>query len=130
MEKHIIDGRTGISYTLVGDYYFPDFALSLEVEHQIGTYGRKHLKYIKEHKKELYSSLLSEGKLYSYLTDMDEQATETRDRLMKQMAKAQGITEQMKNEDPLSWVGRMNSIKACVDEIILNEIVFVWGLRE
>lgn len=111
MEKLIIDGRTGISYTLVGDYYFPDFALSLGVEQQIGFYGRKHLKYIKEYKKELYSSLLSEGKLCSYIMDIDEQATEVREQLMKQMAKAQGITEQMKNEDPLAWVGRMNNIK-------------------
>jgi hypothetical protein len=83
------------------------------------------LKYIKEYKKGLYSSLLSEGKLYSYLAEINEQATEMRERLMKQMAKAQGITEQMKNEDPLVWVGRMNNIKACADEIIFCEIVYV-----
>lgn len=124
MEKHIIDGQTSISYTLVGDYYFPDFALSIEVEQQIGTYGRKHLKYIKEYKKELYSSLLAEGKLYSYPTDIDEQATEMRERLMKQMAKAQGITEQMKNDDPLAWAGRMNNIKVCAEEVILHEIIY------
>lgn len=124
MEKHMIDERTGISYTLVGDYYLPDLALSVEDEQHVGTYGRKRLKYMKEYKKGLYSSLLLQGKLFSYLADLDEQAFELRERLMKQMAKAQGVTEQLKAEDQLEWVGRMNNIKACADEIVLQEIVY------
>lgn len=125
MEKHMIDEKTGISYTLVGDYYLPDLALSVEDEQHIGTYGRKHLKYIKEYRKGLYSSLLLEGKLYSYLATLDEQAFEMRERLMKQMAEAQGVTEQLKAENPMVWVGRMNNIKAYAEELILSEIVYV-----
>lgn len=125
MEKHMIDEKTGISYTLVGDYYLPDLALSVEDEQFIGTYGRKHLKYIKEHKKVLYSSLLLQGKLFSHLAALDEQAFEMREQLIKQIAESQGITEQMKNDDPLMWVGRINNIKACADEIVLREIVYI-----
>ena len=124
MEKHMIDEKTGISYTLVGDYYLPDLALSVEDEQHIGTYGRKHLKYIKEYRKVLYSSLLLEGKLFSYLAAIDEQAFEMRELLIKQMAKAQGVTEQLKTEDPLGWVGRMNNIRSRASEIVNNEIIF------
>lgn len=125
MGKHMIDEKTGISYTLVGDYYLPDLALSVEDEQYIGTFGRKRLKYIKEYRKGFYSSLALQGKLFSHLAALDEQAFELREQLIKQMAKAQGITEEMKNDDPLMWVGRMNNIKACADEIVLQEIVYI-----
>lgn len=124
MKKHITDEKTGISYTLQGDYYIPDIALPEEEEKPIGVYGRRHLQYLKEHRRTLYTSLLMECKLNSYLADVNERAMEMRDRLIRQMAEAQGVTERLKEENQMEWVGKMNNIRACAEEVIAQEIIY------
>ena len=125
MEKHIYNEQTGISYTLHGDYYLPDLALSDdEKDAEIGVYGQRHLRYIKQHRKALYLNLLTTGKLNSYLADIDKRAEEMLFRLVKQMAEREGITEQFKAEKQMEWVARMNNIHQRVTEIINEELVY------
>lgn len=125
MEKHIYNEQTGISYTLHGDYYLPDLALSDEEKGvEIGVWGQRHLRYIKQHRKVLYLNLLTSGKLNGYLSDLDKQAEEMFFRLVKQMAKREGITEQLKADNQMEWVGRMNNIKQRTTEIVNEEIIY------
>lgn len=124
MNKHITDEKTGISYTLQGDYYLPDLALPPEEEQPIGIWGQRHLRYIRQHKRLLYSNLLTSGKLNSYLADIDRQAQERFEILTEQMKQAQGITEQLKVENTLEWVGRMNNIRACAMEVVNEENIY------
>lgn len=124
MNKHITDEKTGISYTLQGNYYLPDLALPPEEEQPIGIWGRRHLRYIRQHKRLLYSILLTSGKLNRYLADIDKQAEETFSRLVKQMAEHEGVTEQLKAENQLEWVRKMNNIRSRALEIIDLEIIF------
>ena len=125
MEKHIYNEQTGISYTLHGDYYLHDLTLSDdEKDAEIGVYGQRHLRYIKQHRKALYLNLLTTGKLNSYLADIDKRAEEMLFRLVKQMAEREGITEQFKAEKQMEWVARMNNIHQRVTEIINEELVY------
>ena len=125
MEKHIYNDQTGISYTLNGDYYLHDLPLSDdEKDAEIGVYGQRHLRYIKQHRKALYLNLLTTGKLNSYLADIDKRAEEMLFRLVKQMAEREGITEQFKAEKQMEWVARMNNIHQRVTEIINEELVY------
>lgn len=124
MNKHITDEKTGISYTLRGDYYLPDLALPPEEEQSIGIWGQRHLRYIRQHKRLLYSNLLTSGKLNSYLADVDRQAEELFSQLVKQMSKSEGITEKLKAENQMLWVGKMNSIKDSATEIVNKEIIY------
>ena len=125
MEQHYIDEKTGISYTLQGDYYLPDLVLPAEKENKsVGIWGQRHLRYLKQHRKVLYTNLLTSGKLNSYLADIDEQAEEMFFRLVNEYANRQGVTEQLKAENQLEWVGRMNNIRACVREVVENEIIY------
>ena len=110
MEKHIIDKTTGITYTLVGDYYLPwgDLAEG-EPEHRpIGIWGQRHLRFIKHYRRVLYTELLISGKLNDYLADLNDEEEKMFSRLVKQMANAEGITEQLKAEDQMAWISRMN----------------------
>lgn len=125
MKNHIYNEQTGLSYTLQGDYYLPDLALTDKKEQPIGLWGQRHLRYIKQNRKVLYTNLLTSSKLNSYLTDIDEQAKEYFEILTEQMKQAQGITEQLKAENALEWVGRMNNIRACAMEIVNNEIIYI-----
>ena len=125
MEKHIYNEQTGISYTLYGDYYLPDLTLSdAEKGTEIGVYGQRHLRYIKQPKKALYLTLLTTGKLNGYLADIDKQAEEMLFRLVKQMAEREGVTEQLKADKQMEWVARMNNIHQRVTEIINEELVY------
>ena len=125
MEKHIYNEQTGISYTLHGDYYLPDLTLSDDEKGaEIGIYGQRHLRYIKQHKKALYVNLLTTGKLSSYLLDIDKQAEEMLFHLVKQMAEHEGITEQLKADNQMAWVTQMNSIRNKATEIINTELLF------
>ena len=125
MEKYITDERTGLKYELVGDYYLiagddePD-----EEQKPIGIWGQRHLHYLKEHHRVLYANLLTSGKLNIYLADIDNQAEEMFERLTRQMAVAEDITEQLKATDQMVWVGRMNNIRNRATEIINTEIIF------
>ena len=115
MEKHIYNEQTGISYTLQGDYYLPDLALSDEEEQSIGLWGQRHLRYIKQHRKVLYLNLLTSGKLNGYLADINKQAEDMLSRLVEQMAEREGVTEELKANSQMEWVARMNK-----DEIIIS----------
>ena len=124
MEKHIYNEQTGISYTLHGDYYLPDLTLSDDEKGvEIGVYGLRHLRYIKQYRKSLYLNLLTTGKLNSHLADVDKQAEEMLFRLVKQMAEREGVTEQLKAGNQMEWVARMNNIRQRATEIVNTEII-------
>ena len=125
MEKHIYNEQTGISYTLHGDYYLPNLTLSDDEKGtEIGVYGQRHLRYIKQHKKALYLNLLTTGKLNDHLADIDKQAEEMLFRLEKQMAEREGVTEQLKTDNQMEWVARMNNIYCRATEIVSNELIY------
>ena len=123
MKKYITDENTGINYTLVGDVYIPNL-VSTDTNYEIGYLGRKHKEYIKQYKSAFYTTLLTQCKLNSYLHDLDVRATEMYDKLVKQLAEQENITEHLKANDMLTWVQAMNNIKNQVAEIIYNEIIY------
>ena len=107
-----------------GDYYIPCLILPAEKEQPIGLWGQRHLRYLKEYHRNTYTTLLTSGRLNTYLADIDKQAQERMERLTEQMKRAQGVTEQLKAENALEWVQRINNIRACAKEIIEKEIIF------
>ena len=125
MEKYIYNESNGLWYEQRGDYYIPCLSLPEEEEQPIGLWGQRHLRYIREYRKTLYSSLQLSGKLNSYLADIDQQAQERFDTIIQQMTQIQGVTEALKAIDPMAWVGRMNNIWAGAEEIVNAEIIFV-----
>lgn len=110
-----------ITYSKYGDYYLPDLVLSEEEPATYGRFGRIQLKYLKEHRRVLYINLLTSGELTQHLNEVDRQA---REMLVKQMAQEQGITEQMKAEDQMAWVGAMNNTRNAAREVVLHNLVF------
>ncbi len=115
--------ENGIDYILVGDYYIPDLKLP-EENRPIGRYGRLHREYLKQEHPARYSSLILTGKLWTYLADLNEQAEERLDLIMEQMKAAEGVTEELKAQNQLEWVGRMNNIRSRAEEIIRSEIIY------
>lgn len=124
MKKYIYDQNNDLWYKLQGDYYIPCLVLDETDNPSIGMWGRRHLRYLKEHRPVLHTSLVLSGKLHSYLVEVDNRATEMLDRLVKQMAAQQGITEQLKVQDQMTWVQRMNNIRNAAEEIILQEVIY------
>ena len=124
MEKHIFDESNGLWYELQGDYYIPCLTVSAKEERPIGIWGQRHLRYIKQERKALYTELLISGRLNTYLADINEQATEQMLLLTKQMAEREGVTEQIKAQDQLLWVQRMNSIRDRAMEIVNRELIY------
>ena len=124
MNQHYIDEKTGISYTLQGDYYLPNLTLPAEGNKPIGIWGQRHMRYIRQHRKVLYTNLLTSGKLNSYLAGIDEQAKEMFSQLLKQMSKRNGVTEKLKAEQPMEWVGKMNALREAAAEIVNAEVIF------
>ena len=124
MGKRIYNEQTGISYTLQGDYYLPDLALPEQEDKPIGLWGQRHLRYIKQHRKILYINMLTSGKLNGYLADIDKQAEGMFFRLVKQMAEREGVTEQLKADNQIDWMARMNNIRNNVSEIVNNDIIY------
>ena len=124
MQHNIYDEQTGISYPLQGDYYLPDLTLPPEEEKRIGVWGQRHARYLKEYHKVRYINLLTRGKLNCYLADIDEQAEEMFFRLVEQMKEREGITEKLKSENPLCWIGKMNNIRNRAEESINQELIF------
>lgn len=125
MEKYITDERTGLEYELVGDYYI--IAGDDEPEERqtpIGIWGKRHHEFIRRNKRIILSSLQISGELNGYLADIDQQAEEMFERLVKQMAAAEGVTEQLKAADQMAWTGKMNSIRNRAIEIVNSEIIF------
>lgn len=124
MDKYIYDDKNGLWYELQGDYYIPCLILPAEKEQPIGLWGQRHLQYLKEYRRNTYTMLLTSGRLNAYLADIDKQTQERMERLIEQMKRAQGITEQLKAENALEWTQRMNNIRACAKEIVEKEIIF------
>lgn len=123
MEKFITDERTGLQYELVGDYYL--VAGEDEPEGKpIGVWGQRHLRYLKQHRKVLYSELLISGKLNDYLADINEQAEEMFSRLVKQLAEKEGVTEALKAENQMLWVQKMNNIRNAAIEVVSNDLIY------
>ena len=126
MEQYIYNEQNGLWYELRGDYYIPCLELPAEKEERsIGVWGQRHLRYIREHKKALYTSLLTSGKLQSYLADVEEQAQELFGRLMKQRAEREGITERQKADNQMEWVRKINALRSAVIETVNAEVIFV-----
>ena len=124
MEKYIYDNNNGIWYELHGDYYLPCLVIPEEEVHTIGIWGRKHQQYLREHRPIIYSDLILRGKLYGYLADIDTQARNKLDLLVIQLAKKEGINDQLKEQNQLAWVRAMNNIRNRAEEIILKELIF------
>lgn len=123
MEKTIFE-QMGGTYAQTGDYNLPSLILSNEESKPIGIWGQRHARYLKQNRKVLYMNLLTSGKLNAYLANIDKQVQERFERLIEGMKQTQGITEQLKTENALEWVGRMNNIRACAMEIVNEEIIY------
>lgn len=124
MENRIYDESNGLWYEQRGDYLIPCVTLPAEKEQPIGVWGQQHLRYLKEYHKITYTNLLTSGRLNSYLAVVDEQAQEMFLRLVKQMTACEGVTEKLKAENAIEWVGRMNNIRARAREIINAELIY------
>lgn len=116
--------QMGGTYTLQGDYYLPNVTLPAEENKTIGIWGQRHLRYIRQHRKVFYTNLLTSGRLNGYLADIDRQATELFLRLVEQMAEREGITEKLKAEQPMKWVGNMNALREAAAQIVNAEVIF------
>ena len=124
MEKRIYNEKTGISYTLQGDYYLPNLKLPDKENKPIGLWGQRHARYLKQNHKVLYMNLLTSGKLDSYLADIEEQAQNHFSRLVKDLAEKENVTEKLKSDSPMLWVQKMNNIRNRATEIVNEQIIF------
>ena len=124
MEKYIYNNNNGLWYELQGDYYIPCLVIDEEETQPIGMWGRRRLDYLKKHRRALYTTLLVSSKLNSHLVEVDNQAAEMFDQLMKQLAEKEGITEQLKAQAQMTWVQHMNNIRNRVEEIVNTEVIF------
>ena len=124
MDKYIYDDKNGLWYELQGDYYIPCLILPAEKEQPIGLWGQRHLRYLKEYRRATYITLFTSGRLNNYLADIDRQAQERMERLTEDMKRAQSITEQLKAENALEWVQRMNNIRNRAEEIIYTNLIY------
>ena len=123
MAKTIFE-ELGGKYERQGDYLIPCLTVPAEEEQPIGTWGQRHLRYLKKYCRVTYLNLLTSGRLNTYLADIDKQAEELFFRLVEQMKQEQGITERLKEENALEWVQRMNNIRACVRVIVEKEVIY------
>lgn len=124
MAKTIFE-QTGGTYTMQGDYRLPNLTLPAEEERPIGVWAQRCLRYLKQHHKILYCNLLTSGKLHSHLADVEEEAQELFFRLVKEYAEQEGVTEQLKAENQMEWVRRMNNIRERVNEVVNAEMNFI-----
>ena len=125
MEKYIYDENNGLWYELQGDYYIPCLKLPAEEQVEIGIWGQRHLEYIKHHRKGFYTSLVIGCELNRYLADINKQAEEMFDTLISQYKSAEGITEQLKADNQMEWVAKMNCIRDSIVEIINKELLYI-----
>ena len=122
MNQFKTDVRTGLQYELQGDYYV--IAGEGEEKPVVGIWGQRHLRWLKQNQRVTYTNFLTTGKLCDYLREIDIQASEQLDLIIRQMVMAEGITEQLKAENPLEWVRRMNTIRNQAEEIISSELIY------
>ena len=123
MKKTIFE-EIGGTYIRHGDYFIPCLTLTEEEQRFIGVWGQRHKRYLKEHKEAVYITLLTSGRLNSYLADIEEQAQERFERIVEQMKQAHGITERLKAENQMEWVARMNNLQSCAREIVDKEMIY------
>ena len=124
MEKVIYDEKNGLWYELQGDYYIPCLKLPEEEQQPIGLWGQRHLRYLKQSHKVLYYNLLTSGKLNSHIAEIDKQANDMFFRLVKELAEKENITEELKSNDQMLWVQKMNNIRNRVTETVNKEIIY------
>ena len=124
MEKYIFDERNGLWYELQGDYYLPCLKLPEGEQQPVGLWGQRHLRYIKQNHKVFYLNLLTSGKLNSHIAEIDKQANDMFFRLVKELAEKENITEELKSNDQMLWVQKMNNIRNRVTEIVNKEIIY------
>lgn len=124
MEEVIYDEKNGLWYELQGDYYIPCLKLPEEEQQPIGLWGQRHLIYLKQSHKVLYYNLLTSGKLNSHIAEIDKQANDMFFRLVKELAEKENITEELKSNDQMLWVQKMNNIRNRVTEIVNKEIIY------
>ncbi len=125
MEKTIYNESNGLWYELQGDDYIPCLTVPAEEEKPIGIWGQRHLRHIKQERKALYTELLTSGRLNTYLADINEQAAEQMLLLTEQMAEREGVTEQLKAQDQMQWVQRMNNIRDRATEIVNHDLIYI-----
>ena len=123
MKKTIFEEMGG-TYIRHGDYLIPCLTLPEEEQRFIGVWGQRHKRYLKEHKRVVYITLLTSGRLNSYLADIEEQAQERFERIVEQMAESEGITEQLKATDQVAWIGEMNNIWSRAREVVNAELIY------
>jgi hypothetical protein len=124
MDKYIFDENNGLWYELIGDYYLPCLTVPTEEGQPVGIWGQRHKRYLKEYRPALYNALLLSGKLNSYLADIDQRAQEMMNSLVHQLARAQGVTETLKDVEQMVWVGSMNNILESATEIVNTQIIY------
>ena len=122
--QHYTNEQTGISYTLVGDYYLPNLTLPEEPEYFIGRFGLMRRNYLKNHRKGLFTVLLTSGKLNEHLAEIDQTANDRLEFLAKQMAQTEGLTEQLNAENQMLWIQKANSIHSRIEEMIRDELIY------
>ena len=125
LPKTKIDERTGIEYTLVGDYYIPNLTITKQEKIILNKYGRMRLNYLKEHKKAKYSIMLVDGTLNKHLKEIQEIAQTRVEQIINQLKEKSNLTEDMKNTDMLYWVGMMNNFKNEAEEIVFKELIYI-----
>ena len=116
--------NTKITYTQQGDFLLPDLKLPEQPKVEIGIFGKRHLRYLERNRKILYTNMLTKGKLTAYLADIDEQAENMFDQLVRQLAEREGVTEQLKANNQMLWVKKMNSIRNRAEEIVKHELIY------
>lgn len=116
--------NTKITYTQHGDFLLPDLKLPEQLKVEIGIFGKRHLRYLEHNRNILYTNLLTKGKLTAYLADIDEQAENMFDQLVRQLAEREGVTEQLKANNQMLWVKKMNSIHNRAEEIVNHELIY------
>ena len=124
MDKYIYDEKNGLWYELQSDYYLPCLKLPKEESRHIGVWGQRHLRYLRQHRKALYTALQITGKLNGYLADLNEQAENMFLELVKQMAARENVTEQLKAQNQMLWVHRMNNIRDRAMEAVNNDLIY------
>ena len=124
MKKYIVDENNKLTYELIGDYYFPVFEVPPEEKRYIGKWGERRWKYLKENKKRLFRSMLTDMTLHSHIADIEEEAEVMYERIENEMKEKEGVTEQLKKDDMFEWVKRMNSIRNRAEEIVNTELIY------
>ena len=122
MDKYIYDESNGLWYELHGNYYLP--CVTVPERKPVGVWGRRYRKYLKEHRNTTYTAMMLAGTLDDHVAEIDQQAEDMLDRLIKQMTKQEGITEQLKARDQMEWVRRMNNIRNLAVEVVNNDLIY------